>query len=40
MSTEVTVLSHRWRQGDESALDAAMPLVYDELRRIARTFLP
>jgi len=39
MATEVTSLLHRWRQGDESALDQAMPLVYNELRRIAGTFL-
>jgi RNA polymerase sigma-70 factor (ECF subfamily) len=39
MSNEVTGLLHRWRQGDESALNDAMPLVYNELRRIARTYL-
>jgi RNA polymerase sigma-70 factor (ECF subfamily) len=32
----VTVLLRAWREGDEKALDALMPLVYDELRRIAR----
>jgi RNA polymerase sigma factor (TIGR02999 family) len=32
---EVTVLLRAWRQGDEKALDALMPLVHDELRRIA-----
>jgi RNA polymerase sigma factor (TIGR02999 family) len=31
----VTVLLKAWREGDEAALDALMPLVYDELRRIA-----
>jgi RNA polymerase sigma factor (TIGR02999 family) len=39
MSNELTGLLHRWRQGDESALNDAMPLVYNELRRIARTYL-
>ena len=39
MATEITQLLQRWRAGDESALDAAMPLVYEELRRIARMFL-
>jgi RNA polymerase sigma-70 factor (ECF subfamily) len=32
---EVTVLLRAWREGDEAALDALMPLVHDELRRIA-----
>jgi RNA polymerase sigma factor (TIGR02999 family) len=36
---EVTILLQRWREGDNSALDDLTPLVYNELRRIARTFL-
>jgi len=36
---EVTVLLRAWREGDETALDALMPLVHDELRRIARQCL-
>jgi RNA polymerase sigma factor (TIGR02999 family) len=36
---EVTVLLRAWREGDEAALDALMPLVYDELRHIARQCL-
>jgi RNA polymerase sigma factor (TIGR02999 family) len=36
---DVTVLLKAWRDGDDTALDALMPLVYDELRRIARRFL-
>lgn len=32
----VTDLLVRWNAGDESARDALVPLVYDELRRIAR----
>jgi RNA polymerase sigma factor (TIGR02999 family) len=36
---EVTVLLRAWREGDETALEALMPLVHDELRRIARRCL-
>jgi RNA polymerase sigma factor (TIGR02999 family) len=35
----VTELLVRWRGGDVSARDALVPLVYDELRRIARRCL-
>ncbi|HEV2247590.1 MAG TPA: sigma-70 family RNA polymerase sigma factor [Terriglobia bacterium] len=35
----VTVLLARWSAGDQSALDALLPLVYTELRDIARRFL-
>lgn len=38
-STEVTVLLERWRSGDRAALDLLMPLVYEELRRLARHYL-
>jgi len=31
----VTVLLRRWRSGDQQALDGLVPLVYDELRRLA-----
>ena len=31
----VTLLLHQWKNGDEGALDQLMPLVYDELRRLA-----
>ncbi len=31
----MTILLRRWRGGDEGALDALMPLVYNELRRLA-----
>ncbi|HVM91493.1 MAG TPA: sigma-70 family RNA polymerase sigma factor [Terriglobales bacterium] len=34
-SQNVTSLLHRWRGGDSAALDQLMPVVYDELRRIA-----
>ncbi len=33
---EVTDLLLSWRQGDAEALDRLVPLVYDELRRVAR----
>jgi RNA polymerase sigma-70 factor (ECF subfamily) len=39
MSSEVTQLLHRVRAGDRAALDELMPLVYRELRRIARAFM-
>lgn len=34
-SNQVTELLRKWREGDAAALDALMPLVYDELRRVA-----
>jgi len=37
--SEVTDLLARWRSGDRQALDALMPLVYQELRLIARHYL-
>ena len=36
---EVTVLLKAWREGDETALETLMPLVHDELQRIARRCL-
>jgi len=39
MATKVTGLLQRWRGGDDAALDDLIPLVYDELRRIAKIFL-
>ena len=38
-SGEVTQLLKEWRQGDQKALGALLPLVYDELRRVARAQL-
>jgi RNA polymerase sigma factor (TIGR02999 family) len=35
----VTGLLQRWRRGDDAALDALLPLVYAELRRIAASYL-
>ena len=36
---EVTELLVAWSEGDRAALDALMPVVYDELRRLARNHL-
>ena len=36
---EVTVLLLDWSNGDKSALEKLIPLVYDELRRIARNYM-
>jgi RNA polymerase sigma factor (TIGR02999 family) len=36
---EVTRLLKNWRNGDESALDQLMPLVYDELHRMAARYM-
>ena len=36
---EVTRLLLDWSQGDRAALDKLVPLVYDELRRLARHFM-
>lgn len=38
-SDQVTQLLVRWRGGDREALDALMPIVYSELRRMAHSFL-
>jgi RNA polymerase sigma factor (TIGR02999 family) len=38
-SYPVTDLLHRWSKGDLAAREALVPLVYDELRRIARRCL-
>jgi len=35
----VTELLHRWSKGDAAARDALVPLVYEELRRLARKCL-
>jgi RNA polymerase sigma-70 factor (ECF subfamily) len=35
----ITQLLERWSQGDEDALDQLMPLVYDELHRLAGAYL-
>lgn len=38
-SNQVTVLLLRWREGDRQALEELMPIVYDELRRLASHYL-
>ena len=35
----VTQLLIEWREGDETALDRLIPLVYDEMRRLARYYM-
>lgn len=39
VSPQITVRLDDWSKGDEHALEQLMPLVYDELRRMARGFL-
>jgi RNA polymerase sigma factor (TIGR02999 family) len=38
-STQVTQLLLDWSDGNQQALDQLMPLVYDELRRLARSYM-
>ena len=38
-SSEVSMLLHAWNDGDETALQRLMPLVYDELHRMARNYM-
>lgn len=38
-SSQVTELLLRWSKGDEEALNALVPLVYDDLRRLANYYL-
>ena len=35
----VTELLHHWQQGDQDAREELIPLIYDELRRVARNYL-
>ncbi|MGB8508566.1 MAG: sigma-70 family RNA polymerase sigma factor [Pyrinomonadaceae bacterium] len=35
----ITLLLEKWSRGDRAALDDLMPLVYDELRRLASNYL-
>src|SRR5215475_14673619 len=39
MGTQLTKLLQRLESGDRSAIDAVIPLVYDELKRLARGHL-
>ena len=36
---EVTDLLHRWSKGEREALDVLLPLVYEELRKLARSLV-
>jgi RNA polymerase sigma-70 factor (ECF subfamily) len=36
---DITLLLNRWAQGEREALDRLMPLVYNELRRLANYYL-
>lgn len=38
-SPSVSALLHRWSAGDRAARDEMMPLVYSELRRLARRYM-
>lgn len=37
--SEVSQLLHAWGNGDKTALDKLMPLVYDELRQMAKRYM-
>ena len=39
LSSQITQLLQRWRDGNREALDALLPLIYDELRRLAHRHL-
>src|ERR1700678_1999263 len=39
LDQDVTKLLIQWSKGDSEALDALVPLVYDELRRLAQLYL-
>jgi RNA polymerase sigma-70 factor (ECF subfamily) len=38
-SHQITLLLIDWSEGDENALERLMPLVYDELRQMARNYM-
>src|SRR5260370_36797219 len=38
-SPEITVLLRAWNRGDAAALNQLTPLVYEELRRLARRYI-
>lgn len=39
MALEITQLLHDWKTGNREALDKLLPIVYDELRRVAHRLL-
>ena len=38
-SGEITLLLHKWKQGEPDALDRLMPLVYPHLRQVAAAYI-
>src|SRR5947209_17038799 len=38
-SDEVTRLLMEWKQGNQAAIDLLVPIVYDEMRRLAQNYL-
>ena len=38
-TAEITTLLRAWSEGDAAALDRLTPLVYEELRRLAHTYM-
>jgi RNA polymerase sigma-70 factor (ECF subfamily) len=36
---DISTLLRAWSDGDQSALDRLTPIVYDELRRLARCYM-
>jgi RNA polymerase sigma-70 factor, ECF subfamily len=38
-TNDITRLLHAWSAGDQSALEGLVPIVYDELRRLARRYM-
>jgi len=36
---EITLLLQKWRRGDQAALNQLIPLVYDELHRLAHVYM-
>jgi RNA polymerase sigma factor (TIGR02999 family) len=39
VARDVTALLHRWGGGDKTALDQLAPILYEELQRIARSYM-
>lgn len=39
MAEDITQILQQWSEGDEKAVESLFPLVYEELRRLARNYL-
>jgi RNA polymerase sigma-70 factor, ECF subfamily len=39
LQAEVTTLLHAWSRGDPAAFDKLAPIIYTELRRLARHYM-